>query len=119
MSWDQIREARDRGFTIGSHSFSHRHLTALSPDETVERERESRAILAKELGIDACVVAYPYGDIDAAQRQTMAVAGYDVAVTTEHGFASRFDHPMALPRLDVTGTTTIDEFAALVGAASS
>ena len=61
MTWDQLREMRALGFTIGSHTVT--HLDCGSAD--VERVRaelvESRDTLRSELGIDDVIFAYPFG----------------------------------------------------------
>ena len=117
MSWDDLRLLNADGFRVASHSLDHRHLTALTPDDVVSRERRARQRLAEELGTDITLIAYPYGDIDTVQRQSAAIAGYTVGVTTRFGRSRRFDHPMNLPRLDISGSTELDDFARLVGAA--
>lgn len=61
MKWDQLREMRDWGFTIGSHSVNHIDC-ALEPEERVRAElAQSRDHLRRELGVTDPLFAYPYG----------------------------------------------------------
>ena len=61
MTWDHLRQMRDWGFTIGSHSVSHIDCAA-EPEDTVRSELvRSREDLHRELGIAEPLFAYPYG----------------------------------------------------------
>ncbi|MCC7380352.1 MAG: polysaccharide deacetylase family protein [Deltaproteobacteria bacterium] len=63
MGWDQLREMRASGFTIGSHSVSHLDC-ASEPEEKVWSELvQSRDDLARELSVppQELIFAYPYG----------------------------------------------------------
>jgi peptidoglycan/xylan/chitin deacetylase (PgdA/CDA1 family) len=61
MTWEQLREMRARGFTIGSHSVYHIDCAA-EPEARVKQElAQSRDDLARELGVREVMFAYPYG----------------------------------------------------------
>ncbi len=61
MTWDQLREMHAEGFTIGSHTVNHIDCAA-EPEARVRTELdESRATLARELGLDEIIFSYPYG----------------------------------------------------------
>ena len=61
MNWDQLREMQRWGFTIGSHTVN--HIDCAAEPEAVVREElaRSRDDLARELGLDRPILAYPYG----------------------------------------------------------
>ncbi len=61
MSWNQIREMRDRGFTIGSHSVTHADFGTESDAVVTDELERSRDDLAREVGCTAPIFAYPYG----------------------------------------------------------
>ena len=75
LDWDELRELRDAGWEVGSHTCSHPHLTALG-DADLERElAASREVCVRELG--SCPsIAYPYGDVDDRVVAATAAAGY-------------------------------------------
>jgi len=78
MSWDQLRDVRELGWEVGSHTCSHPRLTSLD-DESLARElRRSRQICSEQLG-DCHSLAYPYGDWDARVATSAREAGYRIA----------------------------------------
>ncbi|HWL42412.1 MAG TPA: polysaccharide deacetylase family protein [Ilumatobacter sp.] len=115
MDWNEIRHLHRNGVHFGTHSATHRQLTTLSPQEVVDQERRARARFASELGVDAVDLAYPFGDYDALVRAAARRVGYRSAVTTDPGLATVWDDPLAIPRVEVTGDTDLDEFVNLLG----
>ena len=98
MSWNELREARDMGFAIGSHTATHRHLRTLGEEEWHAELAGARARLEEQLGIAVQDFAYPYGtyDDDAVAR---VGAVYRSAVTTDLGFTTG-ESLYRLPRID-------------------
>ncbi|MHC4952301.1 MAG: polysaccharide deacetylase family protein [Planctomycetota bacterium] len=61
MTWDDLRDMRDHGFTIGAHTVNHIDCAA-EPEEVVRSElAQSQDDLRRELGLDEVIFAYPYG----------------------------------------------------------
>jgi len=80
LGWPQLRELRDAGWEIGSHTVSHPLLPALD-DAGLERELgRSRERIAAELGA-AESIAYPYGQADERVAAAARRAGYLVGCT--------------------------------------
>ena len=79
MNWDQLREMRDWGFAIGSHTAHHIDCAA-EPEAMVRRELvESRERLERELGLRSVIFAYPYGgrhNMTAERLKLVKAAGY-------------------------------------------
>lgn len=61
MSWDQLREMKQSGFTIGSHTVNHIDCAAESEDRVVAELAQSRDDLAQHLGPASHYFGYPYG----------------------------------------------------------
>ena len=61
MNWQQIKELRSAGMTIGSHGMSHRILTVLKEKELNYELGESKTILEKELGSEIKELSIPRG----------------------------------------------------------
>ena len=79
MTWDHLRKMNSLGFTIGSHTVNHIDCVTESQQRVQEELMQSKADLARELGICAPIFAYPYGGRHQmnAQRLTMVQdAGY-------------------------------------------
>lgn len=88
MTWNQVRQLADAGFSIGSHTMSHLSLGELGPSEVRKQLVRSRERILQELGIAPKGLSYPYGtarDVSLSIAGQAAEAGYDYAVTALHG----------------------------------
>ncbi|HWL42413.1 MAG TPA: trifunctional glycosyltransferase/class I SAM-dependent methyltransferase/polysaccharide deacetylase [Ilumatobacter sp.] len=115
MGWGELRHLHRNGVHIGSLSAAGRALTALTPDELVDQEHRGRAAFERELGLAVVDLAYPLGAAGDIVRHAVWHAGYHTAVTTQPGWATIWDDPLAIPRLDITGDTDLDSFVAGLG----
>jgi peptidoglycan/xylan/chitin deacetylase (PgdA/CDA1 family) len=103
MSWDELREHRDRGVRIGSHAVSHPHLTRLSDSELRGELEDSRGEIEAELGRPCRELAYPYGEHDERVRVAARAAGYDRG----YSLRGRKRDSYALPRVDLYRRHTV------------
>jgi peptidoglycan/xylan/chitin deacetylase (PgdA/CDA1 family) len=83
MSWDELRRLHDAGWEIGSHSRTHRHLSALSDDDLAGELRYSKARCEEELGLHSVTLAYPFSDRDGRVVAAAKAAGYAAAGADE------------------------------------
>ncbi|MFQ5974037.1 MAG: polysaccharide deacetylase family protein [Alphaproteobacteria bacterium] len=99
MSWEQIRELRDAGVTIGSQTASHLHMAANSPERNAEDLARSNARFEVELGTVPTLFAYPYGEASTRVQDKVRAAGFGAAfgqhsgvvhVTADHYYLPRF-----------------------------
>lgn len=82
MDWSMVRDAHRRGFTIGSHTRSHRVLPN-EHDLRIASELEgSKQILERALGTEVRHLAYPGGQFCARSVEAARAAGYRHAYTT-------------------------------------
>ena len=99
LSRAQVLEMMSAGITVGSHSNTHRDLTALSEDECERDLRASREVLEDQLGVPIRWLAYPRGRHDERVRRAAARVGFT------HGFAlPEAPEPMsalAIPRVGI------------------
>jgi len=106
LSWDDLRELKAHGFTIGSHTISHADLTKKKPDEATDAflhriKKElllSKKIIDKKLGQDTINLSLPYGRYNADVLKIAKSVGYKVAVTVDRGSNPFFTNPLALNR---------------------
>lgn len=106
LSWDDLRQLKAAGFTIGSHSVSHADLTRQGKDETdqaflarVKHEVVvSKQILDRELDQDTIIFSFPFGRSDEKSVALAKVAKYKMAVTVERGNNPFFSNPLDLRR---------------------
>jgi peptidoglycan/xylan/chitin deacetylase (PgdA/CDA1 family) len=99
-SWEELRELRDAGWEIGSHTVSHPYLTQLTDADLAAELEVSRATLRDRLGGDCTSVAYPYGDVDDRVAEAAGRAGYWAAAALPDRWGPR-PRPLEWPRLMV------------------
>jgi peptidoglycan/xylan/chitin deacetylase (PgdA/CDA1 family) len=115
LGWKEVRRLRSRGVEFGSHTVTHPSLLELSNAEIVRECARSRAILAERLGAPPTAIAYPYGDADPAIAHLAGACGYTFGVTTEPRHARLIDPLLLMPRIEVAGGDTLEEFAEKLG----
>ena len=106
VTWDQLREMKSKGFSIGSHTITHSDLTKPHPEESadafiarVRRELgQSKQIIDKKLGQNTIVLAYPFGYYDRRAVNLAREAGYELAASVRRGGNPFFANPLALKR---------------------
>jgi peptidoglycan/xylan/chitin deacetylase (PgdA/CDA1 family) len=115
LAWDELARLRDEGVLIGSHTAEHGALAGLRPVEVVRELARSRLELSERLGLDADALAYPFGDVDRTVEHLAGACGFRVAVTIQPWRSRLGDRPLALPRLEVSNRTGVEELAAMLG----
>jgi peptidoglycan/xylan/chitin deacetylase (PgdA/CDA1 family) len=98
LTADELAAVARDGLDVGSHTVSHRWLPHLPAAEVAAEVRESKAALEALLGKPVTSFAYPMGGWDAAVRDAVAAAGYDLAVTVDRGRNIRRTDRYALRR---------------------
>ena len=107
MTWEQLRALQQSGwFSIQSHTYWHpnfkqekRRLTPAAYHDLVQMQlRRSKQKLEQTLGIQADLLAWPFGIYDDELQQQARDAGYVAAFSIDGRGASRADPLMALPR---------------------
>lgn len=61
MSWNDVKELRNNGFSIGAHTVNHKILSNLSKEEITKEIFESKYEIEKNLGENIFSFAYPRG----------------------------------------------------------
>jgi peptidoglycan/xylan/chitin deacetylase (PgdA/CDA1 family) len=99
LGWHELRQLRDEGWEIASHTRTHARLITLGDAELREELEGSRARLEAELGEPCRTLAYPYGEADDRVIEAARAAGYEAAC----GLPTSFERTSALawPRTGV------------------
>lgn len=90
MTWEQLRALKAAGHGIGSHTFSHRVLATLTPEQQEREIKSSRPELAGRLAADVHSFAYPVGGPQHINNHSIRLvreAGYQQAFTFNTGIA--------------------------------
>jgi peptidoglycan/xylan/chitin deacetylase (PgdA/CDA1 family) len=106
LSWEQLRQLKNEGFTIGSHTIAHSDLSKRDDNEDeasyMERLRseilKSKKILDTKLDQDTMIFAYPFGRVNHRAMLVTSRSGYRLAVTVQRGGNPFFANRYALQR---------------------
>jgi len=116
MSWDELRQLVGAGVTIGNHSAGHGQMW--QGDDATNRADILRAHrrLAEELGVDAKLFAYPYGEWNSALRALAAEFGFTAAFGQHSGVVAAHTDTLNLPRFALNRNYgAIDRFKLIAG----
>ncbi len=96
MTWDQVRELRDGGMTIGDHTYTHPYLSKLTPAQLTHEVVGSKTVLEQELGQPVTHFASPFGYTSDALVSLLKSAGYVSGRTTYPGASHSQEDQFAL-----------------------
>jgi peptidoglycan/xylan/chitin deacetylase (PgdA/CDA1 family) len=104
VDWDECRALADYGFTIGSHSMTHRRLSALGDDQARTELVRSKIEVEEALGVACSHFACPWGQpsldyIQGRDPELAEAAGYQSFFTTIRGHGRKGTSPWAIPRV--------------------
>jgi peptidoglycan/xylan/chitin deacetylase (PgdA/CDA1 family) len=101
-NWGQLKEMLDAGWTVGSHTRTHRAVAQVRDEERRSELEGSRQDLERELGLRNIHFAFPYGEpehIGSDGALAVRAAGYASAVTTIPGGVRHGDDRYLLKRM--------------------
>ena len=114
LSWRQLDEIASAGIEIGAHSHSHAQLDQLPPRSLDWELRTCKALLEDRLGKPVPTLAYPFGYWNARVREAVRAAGYRHAAAVANTTVRPRQDGLALPRLTVRRSTSLDVFEQIV-----
>jgi peptidoglycan/xylan/chitin deacetylase (PgdA/CDA1 family) len=115
MSWRQVCELSKHGFTIGSHSHTHRMVTKLSDDELAAEIRNSVEMITARIGVPASTFSYPYGTKESFSGRTSRILEENnirMAFTEQWGSVKmqNIGDLFTLNRVPILGYDTLKDF---------
>lgn len=118
FTWEQAKIMEDSGvIDIESHTNFHNNLKDVSLETAIQELRKSKYLIQKNLGKDATVLAYPYGDFTEEVKQAAIDAGYLAAVKVKlgnPGVNRKGQDVYELKRLTVYGGMTGEQLLELI-----
>lgn len=108
----------DSGWTIGSHTRTHRTLRSLDDRDAMFEIMKSQDDIRTHLGISHMPLAYPYGGKDHVGRRIQEMAkksGYSCALSTESLEVGLRPNLFSLPRIDITAYQPSAHYREMVG----
>ncbi len=115
MTWDEVREMKEAGMEIGSHTQNHYLLNMLSEEESYRELKGSKEVLEKELGRDCTLFSYPNGaegNFLPLHFRQLKELGYSSAVTQIPGVNHPGDNMYALYRINISARMDMAVFKA-------
>jgi peptidoglycan/xylan/chitin deacetylase (PgdA/CDA1 family) len=114
MSWEQIVQLSGEGIHFESHGCSHKRLSELTEAQILSDAINSKLML--EMNLNRTIVGYsfPYTASDRDTQELIKGAGYKYAVA---GSGSLGDNRFSIPRIEILGHDTLDQFIAKLSSA--
>jgi peptidoglycan/xylan/chitin deacetylase (PgdA/CDA1 family) len=105
LTWEEVREMRRLGMTIGSHTFTHPNLPNAGVDDARKELVTSKARLEHELDATVTMFSYPNGGADRyctpEIKRLVQEAGFLAATTSRNAIAGAHSDLYALERVEV------------------
>ena len=123
MKWDQLAQLSRTGlFDIQSHTYWHPNFKTekrrLSPDAyrsfVTTQFNKPKTVLRDKLGVDASMLAWPFGIYDDELIATASQSGYVAAFTLDRRPVTARERIMALPRFLVLDSDSGQRFASML-----
>ena len=115
MSWDELRQLVEAGVTIGNHSAAHGHMWQGDDSGNRADLLRARRRIKEELGANAALFAYPYGEWSGAVRELVAELGFSAAFGQHSGVVAAHSDRLNLPRFALNQNYgEIDRFGLIV-----
>jgi peptidoglycan/xylan/chitin deacetylase (PgdA/CDA1 family) len=100
MTWDDVqRIANTPGYSVGSHTVTHPHLTRIPLSEALIEVTSSKEQLESEIKQPITSLSYPYGDFNSDIIAALKNVGYTCAGTIEYGSNNIHSDPFRLKRV--------------------
>jgi peptidoglycan/xylan/chitin deacetylase (PgdA/CDA1 family) len=103
LSPEDVAELERAHSAVGAHSYGHRPLALLDPEERRRDLARCASVLEPLLGSAPRAFSYPHGTrstVDLASAQDVEAAGFRFAFTMERALNTTLDEPCLLARLD-------------------
>ncbi|UCI07181.1 trifunctional glycosyltransferase/class I SAM-dependent methyltransferase/polysaccharide deacetylase [Mesorhizobium sp. B1-1-8] len=111
-----VRRLAGEGAFFGSHLATHRAIDGLSSSELAAELLRSRMFIEKWTGRPTTAFAAPYSVTDRRLGRLARECGYRIGFGGRHGPAGLDGDPIDLPRIEIRGDRSLDDFVAIVEA---
>lgn len=114
MDWDDVQKLVDEGMVIGSHTISHRALTALTEQELYDEVIGSKKILENKLGIPIDKISCPGGFYNEKAIELMINNGYKEVYTSDIGIVKDRCNTTRIPRIIIKSHYSLKKFNKII-----
>jgi peptidoglycan/xylan/chitin deacetylase (PgdA/CDA1 family) len=111
MNWETLQYLDQQGIEFGSHMALHVSTDRMQTEEIIRSGTHSRRLLQRALNQPIDAVAVPYGVTSGRVRTLLRACGYTSLFTANYGIASLRDNVLDIPRIEISGGDSLEEFA--------
>jgi peptidoglycan/xylan/chitin deacetylase (PgdA/CDA1 family) len=103
MNWNELKEIKNEGVEIGSHTKSHPLLNKLGQEmEIVYELKESGTLIEKQLGSFPRAISYPIGGYNDLVKKLSAETGYKMGLAVnQQSYQDGSQDVFAIPRIEL------------------
>lgn len=103
MSWEEVRQLKNSGFIIGSHSHTHPCLSTMADVAEIRNELKlSRDRIMEETGIQSKTISYPMNNYDERVMKVAKEEGYKYGLAVDEKFFKVGKYDLyAIPRSEL------------------
>ncbi|WP_411969515.1 glycosyltransferase [Mesorhizobium sp. CA10] len=116
MDAGMVRRLAGEGAFFGSHLATHRAIDGLSSSDLAAELLRSRMFIERWTGRPTTTFAAPFSVTDRRLGRLAKECGYRIGFGGKHGPADLDCDPIDLPRIEVRGDRSLDDFVATVEA---
>lgn len=116
MNAGTVRRLAGEGTFFGSHLATHRAIDGLSSSDLAAELLRSRMFIERWTGRPTAAFAAPFSVTDRRLGRLAKECGYRIGFGGRHGPADLDCDPIDLPRIEIRGDRSLDDFVAVVEA---
>ncbi|MGX5848435.1 SAM-dependent methyltransferase [Mesorhizobium sp. PL10] len=116
MGAGTVRRLSAEGAFFGSHMATHRAIDGLSTSDLAAELLRSRLFIERWTGRPTTAFAAPFSVTDRRLGRLARECGYRVGFSRKHGPADLDGDPIDLPRIEIRGDRSLNDFVAAVEA---
>ncbi len=114
MGWSWIKELKDKGMDIGSHSLHHKTLDKASYQSLIFELKASKLALEEELESEVIAFSVPTGMYSRRISDVARGMGYKLVFTSFSGNITLYSNPHCLRRIGMRSEYSMDDFIDIV-----
>ncbi len=102
LTWNDTKDLKEGGGTFGIHPSSYAGMIDMGEEEMRRQINNSKVKLREKLGVEATILAYPFGEYNAKVKKIAKDMGFKAAFGQASGVAYAGDDRFALQRFTIT-----------------
>lgn len=114
LNWDQLKEIQRHGFSIQSHTMTHRPLEELTSEEVFYELSMSKKIIEEKLEQPVQYLSLPHGSFHPNLLQIAREIGYTGICTSTFGYVTPENIQFTIGRIPIKRNHQIEDFQKII-----